>query len=127
MPSARQRRRLARPLALAAALLALPAAGLAQPVVPSPPSPTSRVLWQHDGAGVTWFEVRVDGLAELRVEAGEPPPGGEYEAPLPLMLPGLRTLVVAACNESGCAGSAPLVVLAVAAPIRWLPAARVPD
>jgi hypothetical protein len=111
-----------RALALACALLAWPAAAAAQPVVPSPPAPTSRVLWQHDGAGVAWFEVRVDGRVEARVEPGEPSPGGHHEAPLPLMLPGLRSLVVAACNAGGCGASAPLVVLVVSGPIRWVPA-----
>ena len=108
-------------VAVAVVLGALPAASSAQQVVPSPPSPTSRVAWQHDGVGVQWFEVRVDGQPEARVEPGAAPPDRHHETPLPLMVPGLRTITVAACNDSGCATSAPLQVRVVSGPIRWLP------
>lgn len=111
---------------LLAVSLTFPCQGLAQSVVPSPPSPTSRVLWQHDGTGVTWFEVRVDDEVDARIEPGDPPPDGRYVAPLPLMVPGLRTLTVAACNPQGCAASAPLTVLVVSAPIRWAPSSAGP-
>jgi hypothetical protein len=109
----------ARALALSLLAAALPVTAVAQPQVPSPPGPTSRVLWEHDGTGVTFFEIRVDGVAAARIETVEPASAGNFEAPLPLMTPGPRTLVVAACNENGCTASDPLEVLVVSAPIHW--------
>jgi hypothetical protein len=109
----------ARVLALAAAVLAVPAPSLAQPVVPSPPSPTSAILWAHDGIAVTRFEIRVDRATVATVQPVEPSPDGQYATPLPLLTPGLRTLAVAACNDYGCAESEPLTVQVVSGPIRW--------
>lgn len=108
-------------VAFALAVVAPAAPGNAQPVVTSPPSPSSRVLWDHDGEHVDWFEVRVDGLLAVRVPAGPSTKAGTFQAPTPFMTPGQRTLTVAACNEHGCVSSAPLVVTVVVGPIRWEP------
>ena len=104
---------------LTASIGAFPAASFAQQSVPTPPSATSRVIWEHDGAGVEWFEVRIDGTAVSVASLGDRESGNVFAVPLPLLFPGTHQVVVAACNPSGCATSEPLVVRAVSAPIRW--------
>jgi hypothetical protein len=109
-------------VAAAAAMLSLPPAALAQTsTVRSPPSPSSRILWDHDGVNVLWFEVRVDGILVSRIAHERPASGDTYSSPMPLLFPGLHTLVVAACNDQGCAASAPLNITVVSGPIRWDP------
>lgn len=97
-------------------LLAMAASVAAQPVVPSPPGAT-RLAWNHSGENVRWFDIVVDGRD--RVFLGYPcmASEGAFEVPLPLLTPGLRRLVVEACNAAGCAGSDPLLVSVVSAPI----------
>jgi hypothetical protein len=96
--------------------LALAAPALAQVQVPTPPGAT-RLAWDHPGDNVKWFEIVVDGRE--RVFLGLPcmVSQGYYEAPLPVLIPGLRRLTVEACNAAGCSASEPLLVSAVSAPI----------
>ena len=108
-----------------ACALALPVDASAQPIVPSPPAPTSIVQWSHDGAGVTRFEIWVDGTAVSTVPVTTAPEG-DWTEPLPWMIPGIRTIQVAACNDLGCAASAPLTVRVISGPIRWATAGGTP-
>lgn len=89
-------------------------------VVRSPPPPGTRLVWDHDGIGVGWFEVRADGVTVAMRDGLTRGEDGSFGIPLPVLTPGRRvSLVVAACNESGCAESEALVVDVVAGPIRW--------
>jgi hypothetical protein len=111
------------------AVVALPVASpvFAQQTVRTPPSPNSRVVWQHDGQGVEWFEVRVDGAALSMASLADRESEGVFAVPLPLLFPGLRQLVVAACNASGCAESEPLMLSVVSGPIRWPKVGQPPE
>jgi hypothetical protein len=106
---------------------AVPSASLAQQTVPTPPTATSRVVWEHDGAGVDWFEVRIDGTTVSMAGLGDRESGNVFTVPLPLLFPGNHQLVVAACNTTGCAASEPLAIRAVSSPIRWLKPGQDPD
>ena len=110
---------------LAVSVVSVPA--LAQQNVQTPPSARSRVVWEHDGEGVEWFEVRVDGTTVVTAGLADRESGTVFSVPTPLMFPGLHQIVVAACNASGCASSEPLIVRAVSAPIRWPKTGELPD
>lgn len=87
-------------------VLILPLVGLAQP--------TPQVKWEHDGANVTSFKCVVDSGAPT--DLGLPTPTGttysvDITACTGVMVNGQHSLVIQACNATGCtSGSAIMVV-----------------
>jgi hypothetical protein len=89
----------------------------AQPVpVPSPTPASTRLAWDHDGVNTDRYELVVDGGAPVNLGKLVPVSGQQYETPFPALTPGLHSLIVRACNISGCAASAPFPVSVVVQP-----------
>lgn len=88
------------------ALLLLPALAWAQP--------TPKVYWEHDGANVTSFKCVVDGGTPS--DLGLPTPSGTtYSTDITnctgVMVNGQHSLVIQACNASGCTSAAAITVV----------------
>lgn len=73
------------------------------PVVTTPPGPTVRLAWEHDGINLEGFLLYVDGTA-ITTPVATPPTGGKigtagtYTIPFPALTPGTHVLTVVARN-----------------------------
>lgn len=89
-----------------------------------PPGPTARLVWDHDGQGVTQYAIKVDGEF---VSAFVPQTFGNrtYETAFPLLTVGDHALTVCAVwmaagtREEAC--SDPFAVRAIARPVLTKP------
>jgi len=87
-------------------LLVLPIVGLAQA--------TPKIYWEHDGVGLARFECVVDSGTPTNL--GLPTPSGttysvDITACTGVMTNGQHTLVIRACNVTGCTAAASITVV----------------
>lgn len=114
-------RRLCRPiisllLVLVALLTAQLGTASAQAQVPSPIPATTRLAFDHDGLNTDRYELVVNAQAPVDLGRLAPVTGQTYEIPFPALTPGQHTLLVRACNISGCAASPPFPVSVIVQP-----------
>lgn len=104
-------------LMLACLVLLVAASAAAQTQLPSPLPSTCKVQWDHSGIDVQRWEVRVDG--SVWTSAPAPTQSGTVwtVTPCPTLSVGAHTLVVAACNVSGCNVSSPFSFRLVVVPL----------
>lgn len=92
---------------------------LAQPVTTA----TTRLAWDHDGVGVTYWQWEFDGNKPIVIEPTKLPATdlqaastGSWVMAWPALPPGTHTVTVSACNDAGCGTSSPFVFRYVVAP-----------
>lgn len=104
-----------RRLLLALVLLALPALAAAQTQLPFPLPSTCKIQWDHSGANVTSWQVRIDGQLVTTVAPAQS--GTTWTVtPCPSITAGNHTMTVSACNVGGCTASAPYSFTLVVSP-----------
>lgn len=94
-------------LLVLALLLLLPIVGLAQP--------TPQVKWEHDGQNVTYFNCIVDGGTPVNLGMATLESGTTYKTDITnctgVMVNGTHSLVIQACNATGCTDSVAITVV----------------
>jgi hypothetical protein len=83
----------------------------------TPVTGAERLAFTHDGINTDRYELKLDaGVSQVVTATPLPTVPGDFTIPLPAMTPGVHSLIVSACNFSGCASAPVLSVRVVILP-----------